>query len=649
MTELRPVHRLFICIGISVVATLMLIQIASWPIPLPTKVVAVVSYLALVPSIVFTVTLWEEVRASVSRVFLKPPGAPRRKPMYLSSLTTSSTLYTLSRSLLRDVVGKYGEALSKLYVSADLAVDPYNTAALSFIAFLVSIVAIPTILVLLGQPIGLAALVGLVVAAIALASPYIVGYAYLASRRSGVEVETPFFALYATLVERAGKSLVTAFERVAEQIHVFKRIALEALTLRKLLAFFRYSPMDALIEYAQNVPSPSMSRLVSGYVGIVRIGGDTASYLESVYRSMLEELAERWRRYTESASFMGEVVLALFMLFPSMLTLGAIAFSQFLSVRMLDIFTYFVAPLVGIAIYLVTDSTQPKMPSNPLFTPIDRVIMAIGIPVTIAVAMAMYRAVPWIRPEAVACIAIATAMLPQIAIYLARTMEVRAIETDLPLFLRDLAEFVRIGYSVPRAITFIARTRRYNRFLDNYVRALSMLLQLNIPLQRIQRSFYTRSWLFNYTLFVISDLEYLGALTPHELDRLSSFVETVVRRRDEARKGLTLYVALAIITPLFIVLLAILSSSLITLSVGTTLPGAIQVLSKQMIQLVVNRITMLSIVVAIVMGITAAKVRDGTGLNTTYTLISLTTLALTLAFWPQVQSLVAHTLTSIAR
>jgi len=648
LTELKPVHRLALCIGVSIVATLMIVQIAVWPLPLATKILATVAYIALVPSTVFTITLWEEVRASVSRIFLRPPRAPRRRPMYLSTVTTSPLLYRLSRYTLRNIIAAYGDSLSKLFVAANIAVDPYNVAALTILISSALIVVVPTLLYPLGVSPAIGVPLGIVSSVITLSAPYLASYIQLNARRSGVDVEIPFFALYATLVERAGKSLVTAFERVSEQLHVFKRMALESLTFKKLLTFFRYSPMDALLEYAQTVPSNSMARLVSGYVGIVRIGGDTASYLESVYRSMLDELAERWRRYVESASFLGEVVLALFMLFPAMLALGAIAFSQVLSVKLLDIFTYFVSPLVGIAIYMVADSSQPKMPRNPLFTNIDIVIMASGVPLSMALYIVLYRLAPWIKPEALLCVSLAVALLPQISMYMARIVEIRSIERDLPMFLRDLAEFLRIGYSVPRAITFIAKTRRYNRFLDNYVRALSMLLQLNIPLQKIQRSFYTRSWLFNYVLFVISDLEYLGALTPHELDRLSNFIETVVRHRDDSRKGLTLYAVLAILTPLFIVLLAVLSSSLITLSIGAV-PGVPQILSKQMIELIVNKIVVLSIVVAIVMGVTAAKVREGTGLNTTYVLASLAILAAIMMSWTQIQKLIAYTLTSIAK
>jgi len=648
LPRLSPIQRLAISIGVTALATFMLIQVATWPLTPSLKILGATSYIALVPSTVLLVTLWEEVRASIARVLVRIPRQKPRKPMYLSTISTSPTLYSLRKRLLRGFVKAYAERLAKLFVIADVALDPYNTAVLTIVTSIAVTPALGFLTYLALRDVAIAILASLTSFGIALAAPYIIAYANFSSRRGGVEMETPFFALYATLVERTGKSLVTAFERIANQFHVFKRLSIEASILRKMLSFFHYSPIDALQEYARLVPSKLMSRLVSGYVSIVKIGGNTASYLESAYRSMLDEITARWSRYVETASMMGEVILALFMLFPTLLALGAIAFSQAMSIEMLQLFTYIIAPMIGAALYVVMDSMQPKMPSHPIFTPIDKIIAFSGLPLAIATVLALNEMGIAIKPEATASIAICVALLPEISLYIARTMEVKYVERDLPSFLRDIAEFLRIGYNVPRAITAIAKTRRYNRFLDSYVSAVSILLQLNIPLQRIQQNFVTRSWLFNYVLFVLSDLEHLGALTPTEIERLSNFIETLVQSKENSRKNLTLYVALAVLTPLFIILLAMMSSSLITMASSKSVVGMIMSLvSPQMIEAVVNQTTQLAIAVAVVMGVTAAKVREGTGLNTCYTLLALSTVSLVLIFWNQVQEMITGTITSI--
>ncbi len=649
LPRLSPVQRLAASLGVSALATFMIIQVATWPLPIPMKVVGAVAYIALVPSTVLLVTLWEEVRTSIARVLMKPPRERPRKPMYLSSITTSSLLYSLGRAISRGLCSKYIDALARLFVLGDVALDPYNTAALALIAS-ASLPPALAVLAYLGTGDLLLSLsIAVASAALPLAAPYVIAYASISSRRGGVETETPFFTLYATLVERTGKSIVTAFERLASQGHVFRRLAIEASILRKLLSFFHYSPIDALSEYAKNVPSQLMSRLIAGYVSIVKIGGNTASYLENAYRSMLEEIAARWSRYVETASMMGEVILALFMLFPTLLALGAIAFSQGMSIQMLQLFTYIVAPMTGIALYVVMDSMQPKTPSHPLFTTVDKVIAFSGVPIAIAAALALSSIGVRIRPEAIACISLITVLLPELAIYVARSTEVKSVERDLPSFLRDMAEFLRIGYNVPRAIAAIARSRQYNRFLDRYVSALSILLQLNIPLQRIQQNFVTRSWLFNYVLFVLSDLEQLGALTPTELERLGSFIETLVQTRENSRKSLTLYVALAVLTPLFIILLAMMSSSLVSMTVSGAVGGLIgSFISPAMIEAVVNETIQLAIAVAVIMGISAAKVREGTGLNTCYTLLALAAVAVILIFWTQVQKVIVGTISSLS-
>jgi len=650
MPKLSPLQRLAISLAIAIVATYIEIQILLATHSIVTLFISVAAYAALIPSTVIAVTMWEEVSTSVVKLVAR---ARRRehvvKPLYLSSIATSHALYSVSRGPLRGLISWYAELLSRRFRSADIQVDPLNFAALIAISSVSVGIAVAALsILLLGLPPAVGILAGITLFLAILAAPIAYASYQESSRRGAIDMELPFFVVYATLVERAGKSLITAFERVAEQGHIFKRLSLEASIVRKILAFFRYSPVDALDEYASTVPNDRMRSFVAGYTSIIRIGGNTASYLESVYREMLDNLSSRWTRYVESASMLGDIIVALFMLFPTLLALGAIAFSQAMSVTMLQFFTYLVTPFIAMGLYVMIDSMQPKLPSAPLFSPMDKVVAASGIGIAIPMYMALCCRLHGLNPLITVSIAMVIAMLPELATYMARAVEVRNIENDLPKFVRDVAEFLRIGYNIPRAIAHIARSRRYNRFLDSYIGALAMLLQLNIPLPRIQRCFISRSWLFNYTLFVLSDLEQMGALTPRELDSLSSFLESIVNSRDQARKGLTLYLALSIMTPLFVLFLAMMSSSLISLMGHGVLgfPTSFAVISPVLIKQIVERTSELAIVLAIAMGILAAKVRDGTGLNTSYAVLSLVLLILVLYFWKELQTLVMTGLSS---
>jgi len=650
MPKLSPVQRLVISIAIAVVATLIEIQILLTVKSTLLLFLSVAAYAALIPSIVVVVTLWEEVATSVVKLVARARRRERApKPLYLSPIATSHTLYAVSRGPLHGLISWYAEMLSKRFRSADIQIDPLNFAALIAIASVCLGVSTALVSVLLiGLPLIVGVLAGLTLFLIVLAAPLAYASYCESARRGAIDMELPFFVVYATLVERAGKSLITAFERVAEQSHIFRRLSIEASIVRKILAFFRYSPVDALEEYASSVPNERMRSFVSGYTSIIRIGGNTASYLESVYQEMLNNLSNRWVRYVESASMLGDIIVALFMLFPTLLALGAIAFSQTMSVTMLQLFTYLATPFIAMGLYVMIDSMQPKLPSAPLFSSMDKAVALSGIGIAIPMYMALCCRLQGVNPLIVVCIALTIAILPELGIYMVRSAEVRSIESDLPKFVRDVAEFLRIGYNIPRAIAQIARSRRYNRFLDSYIGALAMLLQLNIPLPRIQRCFISRSWLFNYTLFVLSDLEQMGALTPRELDSLSSFLESIVNSRDQARKGLTLYLALSIMTPLFVLFLAMMSSSLISLMGHGVLglPTSFAFVSPVLIKQIVEKTSELAIVLAIAMGVLAAKVRDGTGLNTAYAALSLILLTLVLYFWKELQTLIMTGLSS---
>ncbi len=92
--------------------------------------------------------------------------------------------------------------------------------------------------------------------------------------------------------------------------------------------------------------------------------------------------------------------------------------------------------------------------------------------------------------------------------------EIKSIDKALPWFLRDITEYIEIGYDIIQAIGKIAETRKYDRFFDNIVRGINRLLKMNIPLTIIAEFIETKCWMFKYSLFIISELASVGTLAP---------------------------------------------------------------------------------------------------------------------------------------
>ncbi len=605
-----------VSLSLLLMATYILIEIVERSGNSFVTLMSVVAYIVLVPTTMVVATLWSEVRASLTQVFkLRKPVRERRLlPLHLYS----DALYAISSFIS---IPKYQDLVASLILEAGVALDPRVVSSLAAICSpcvgLVGFFVLSRFFSFV-QSVMISAVLSLTVFVL----PIAVLSFLRSARRSGIEVELPFFLVYSTIVERAGRGLVTAFERISQQRQLFKALSREALILRKIRMFFKLSPVDALEEYVQHVPSEKLRTMITSYISVLRIGGNTVAVLEDSYRMELEDMVARWKRYVETANFLSDVLVAMFTLFPTIVILGAIAFSSSMSLFVLDTMIYILTPVIGAGLYVFVDMLQPKIPRIPLFMGLDIVIAGSGFVISLILAFVLIPRMGFLKSLP---LVLALGMVPELAMYIARSVEVKAVEKGLPKLLRDIAEFLRFGYGVSQAIIRIANVRSYNKFLDRYVKALATLMNLNVPLERIYQSFYTRSWVFNFVLFVLSDLEKLGALTPHEVEALGEFLERVRETAEHSRRSLTLYVVLSLATPLMLLGITYMCTSLILQSkvLKSLALSGVELISFGIVDLVVERSKLLSIAVAMMMGILAAKIRDGTGLNTLYAVLAL--------------------------
>ena len=636
----REYVKLLLSLGILIPLTLVelyAIQVLRDPLQIALSLTA---YLTLVPTLTIVSALWSEIRMSVADILTKPR---RERITVFSYVTRSVTLYRVSRGgPLRRLVELLAMGLANRVEKANIALDPYNVAALCFLISLsLGIASALLSTYLLGLEVVLAIAIGLMLSATTLLTPVLILDLAVSRRRGGIRLELPFFILYASLVEKAGRNLVIAFERVAKQTKLFKSMSREALALIKILTFFEAGPLTALKTYASSVPNKELRSIIEDYVSIAQTGGDTARFLESETERLIQLHSAEWNSYVEKIGLFGDIVVSLFVLLPALIVLGAIAFSQGASLFILELFTYFIVPITAIAIYIAVDAMQPRHPSIPLLTTLDKAFIStstvLGMVIVFIVSTSL---------NLDTALAISLAMLiPTLAtasIYMVRSIEVSKIERDLPRFLRDVAEALRIGYSFMQAIPKIATGKHYNRFLDRYIAALSVLLQMNIPLREVQQSVETRSWLFNYSLFILCELESLGALSPKEVEALAKFIECVESSRRKARSSLTFYSILFVIAPILVLILATLAQSILTaLGTGVAAPFIQISLVKHLIDVV----KILAAILALSLGIVGGKVRDGTGMNTLYAVIALTIITVALALWSQVTEFISVIIT----
>ena len=582
----------------------------------------------ILPLLSTALAIWEDVQTQIIK------SLRRRKPSKISPLDSFASSIILRRisnlPLFKQVIRVISRRLRNEALKAGVYTHIDSIIALILLVIISLVVCTTTLMVLSNYaptPLYMKLLIRQVlmnllpllplIIIILLLSPMIYLQIKKMNRVSEVQDELPFFILYASLIQEAGLSLYHAFERIMDK-KVFKALEKEAKHLIRLFTFFVHSPIEALDEYANLNPNDTLRNVIKGYTSILRSGGEVTKYLENVSEKLLNDYVNKWKSYVRSVMFFGEILISVFTLFPLLFILGAIAFSQPMSKYFMILYIAIGVPVITIIVYAFIGQFQPRSGN---ITKIPVRILVLSMLTLIIMLYALVKIVKLEDMLTAISIALITSLIPLTIASRAIFYEIKSIDKALPQFLRDITEYIKIGYDVTQAIGKIAETRRYNRFFDNIVRSIDRLLKMNIPLTIIAEFIETRCWMFKYSLFIVSELANVGALTPEPLERLCNAIETAMSAKYEAKASLTTYVFLIYITPLFLAILAYFTSSMVLGASGMAM--GIPLVNVKLVKELVYLTNVLALVVAISLGILLSKLRDQTISNTFHILILL--------------------------
>ena len=439
-------------------------------------------------------------------------------------------------------------------------------------------------------------------------------------RRSEIERELPFYLAYASIVQRSGVSLLESMLRL-RRYDVFRTMKRESNLLTLSLG---RTPNEVLKDYAEFNPNDDFKKIVESYLNVLKSGGDVATHLDDSLNILLERLRKRCEKFVETVALLSEVLVALFILLPLTVIIGSLAFAQYQTLIHVWLFILTI-PLLTIVIYYAIDKIQPKIPSEEIFTRKDIIPITLG-------AFASYMLFNVLRflfdfTTSLGLSLIVALVTPSV-IYNIRMRDVRIQEESISQFLRDLTERIRIGSDMLSSLEEISRGAYKKEFLDVILK-IKNVLALNSPVEFVTSLPWIKSWLFRYVMFMISELASLGALAVNPLVSLTRFMDEFFEIRSNLISSLKPYIFLFIITPTLIALPTMLMQAILIEQIEKTLfplPG----LSPAAIRMTVFLMQIMVLFISISLGILAAKMRNGTWINTTYACISLSVALITL-------------------
>ncbi|WFO74916.1 type II secretion system F family protein [Desulfurococcaceae archaeon MEX13E-LK6-19] len=455
----------------------------------------------------------------------------------------------------------------------------------------------------------------------------------ISNRKSDVENELAFFLTYAAILHAAGISLYSAFERIIGK-NVLPKLEREAKVIRRDYMFFSHNPLDALDSIALNHPSEKFQTIVLGYSSIIRSGGDATAYLTLKAEDELKELVNKWKRYSEVASTLGEASMALFLILPALLIVSSLVFAGPLTMLTLQIFTVGLLPLLAFVTISAVHTIQPKF--------YDKYDIQRKLPLVIVPSIPLFVLLRLLMPglHNVIAVTLLFTSIPIAVEYLLEHNEVDKVENALVQFLRDITEMKKIGYDIVQAIRDLPKRRTYNKFFDKILQWIAKQLELNVPFRNVVESLSLRSWLGNYVFFVLNEIVETGGGNPQILENLTNFVNNVVSEKKRVKSSTRTYAFLGYTAPVFLSILILVILQIILPSIEsliTTPTGQIPVIlpSMEVLNSVIELGLILVTIVAFTIGLVIAKITSFTILDFTHVLICLLTsiLATNIIMW----------------
>ncbi len=441
----------------------------------------------------------------------------------------------------------------------------------------------------------------------------------ISNRKSDTGNEFPFFMVYAATIQAAGLSLFSALDRLAEW-RILPKIKREALVVKRDYMFFSHNPLAAIENVAKQHPDENVKTIFLGYTSVLRSGGDLVVYLNSKVKDGLSSVIEKWRRYAESASTLGEISLSVFLMFPSLLIAMSVAFASDYSVVMMQLYGYMILPLLGGFMIFGIHFSQPKF--------YDAYDMKRALAIAV-IAAAGFGAATFFLIQPVSYWLAGTLLVFSVitgAEYLREQSEVSKIEKALPNFLRDITEMMKIGYDISQALINLSKQRQYNKVFDRLLKRVSEHLEMNMPLRRVAEMMAVRSWLCRYTFFILSEIVDTGGGTPEVLENLTGFVNSVVLEKSKAKSTTRTYSFLGYATPAFLSAVMVFMANMLFPSLGSMSFGSTPIAvmpNAATLALIAETGMMVVVLTAFVVGLLIAKIVDMSVYATYHSAISL--------------------------
>jgi archaeal flagellar protein FlaJ len=401
-----------------------------------------------------------------------------------------------------------------------------------------------SLLILIPTSAALAVLIGshmfllLTIPAVLLFYPKIRLCLVISERKTSIDDELAYFALYASVMQSVGQSLYSSMVGMLDK-GMFSAMEREATMLSRNVHLFGMDQMSALNEHGMLHPNRNLRNLLLGYVSVGNSGGDLGRYMEEKSREFFHKAKFKHASYRTQAQIIGESMLILLSVLPTMILVSSFLLAEE-SVRAVMYLSFVLVPVLAISIITIMGISQPKfrdfvgfdLRALPAGMLVFAAFFALGHPSWLAVGTG-----------------IAAGSLFNFASCLRQFREIANTESCISDFLRDVTEYRKIGIPIQNAIVKISEERHYNRYFDGLVGMVAARLRYGHNLDVVVNSISARSWVVRATFFILGKIASSGGGTARTLEQVTGFLAEMHSTKKETQAGVGVISYFALSSP----------------------------------------------------------------------------------------------------
>jgi flagellar protein FlaJ len=346
------------------------------------------------------------------------------------------------------------------------------------------------------------------------------------NRANAIDGELAFVIGYLSVLITGGVSPIELFRRLSTS-KLYPSAAKEARRIVKNVDILAMDPISAIEKAARYTPNKIFSDFLSGYIAVLRTGGDIKSFMEMKQKEIFNHRSIKLKASTEFVGTMAEAYLAATVvmgtaLFILQIVQAMVSKTQF-NYDMMYLYAGGIMPVLTGAFLYILHSIQVK---EPLKSTKEHFVFLAGL----SAIPVMLFLVPINQPMYVKlAIGLIISATPAAIIQMKQARKKQAAEKMLPSFVLDLAEIRKTGLAPEKCIEQLAN-RNYGE-LTKHVQRMASQVSWGVPLNKVLKDFGKdlNSWFVVSIGFILLEVVEVGGGTTGLFNALADFTQ---RSRD---------------------------------------------------------------------------------------------------------------------